>query len=262
MHEFMISKKASGGGSADDLNPAVINSGDSSFGFYGALRNTQMTVPSISGNPTMTGTGLATLWGLTEGNVINDTVDWLKFSFNGKLCYIPKKPIRSNVSWGAIYAAGLAYGLRYGGGNGENPYPTGTPVNQGAKSCLIRDLSIGTTNITVRPSLMRRIATTPPSGAVSATETMDLLLRCCTERDRNWGAGKTWSYLNEMFGSDSIAKAAYYSWCQDLAVDGGDGRTMLPISAGYMTATSTGTHRAAASGAGSQYGWRPVLLQV
>lgn len=47
----------------------------------------------------MHGDELATVLDLTSGQSINADTDWLELSLNGETVYIPKKPLRCNVSY-------------------------------------------------------------------------------------------------------------------------------------------------------------------
>lgn len=62
--------------------------GHKDIDYYGAVSSAEL----ISGN------ALATLVGLTEGTLMNDTTDWLKFSHRNTILYIPQKPIRNNMT--------------------------------------------------------------------------------------------------------------------------------------------------------------------
>lgn len=70
---------------------------------------------------------LPTLFPLTEGTETNATPDWLKFANGGKILFVAKKPMRTDISWQTLYQAGLVYGVD---GPGRSPLPVGSPVNQ------------------------------------------------------------------------------------------------------------------------------------
>ena len=70
---------------------------------------------------------LPTLFPLTEGTETNATPDWLKFANGGKILFVAKKPMRTDISWQTLYQAGLVYGVD---GPGLTSLPVGSPVNQ------------------------------------------------------------------------------------------------------------------------------------
>jgi hypothetical protein len=82
--------------------PTALKAGDAQLGYYGTLTNTDM----FRGGPDAAG-----LIGLGAGTPINQTTDWLKFAYQGKTLYVPKMPLRRDVSWNDIYAAGAVYGV-------------------------------------------------------------------------------------------------------------------------------------------------------
>jgi hypothetical protein len=77
-----------------------ITFGDAELGFIN-------TVPS---NELVTGTQLAHLVGLTVGTPIyeNNDVNWIKYTYKGKICYVAQKPIRHSVSYNDLLAVGVA----------------------------------------------------------------------------------------------------------------------------------------------------------
>ncbi len=74
--------------------------GDATHGFYGQISSANF----------IDGETLAAAVGLSYGTAINTTTNWLKFSINNKVLYIPQKPIRADVSWIRMYIAGAVYG--------------------------------------------------------------------------------------------------------------------------------------------------------
>jgi hypothetical protein len=57
----------------------------------------------------ISGTALASALGISAGTSINADTPWIKYIWKGKVCFTPLKPIRYNVTWDAIYAAGAVY---------------------------------------------------------------------------------------------------------------------------------------------------------
>lgn len=69
-------------------------------------------IEEVSSTDLITGSGLATLVGLTDGVAQNDDEPWLKIidPYDGKTKFIPKKSIRHSVSWASLNALALHTG--------------------------------------------------------------------------------------------------------------------------------------------------------
>ena len=74
--------------------------GDPSAGFFGFVSATDF----------ITGADLSTALGISAGTLINSDTPWIKYIWEGKVCFTPLKPIRHNIPWNAIYNAGAVYG--------------------------------------------------------------------------------------------------------------------------------------------------------
>lgn len=63
------------------------------------------------------------------GTAVNRSVSrlWVKYLFNGKVVYVPKRVIRTGTSWNNLYEAGFVYGID---GPGAYPSVPSGPVNQ------------------------------------------------------------------------------------------------------------------------------------
>ena len=77
--------------------PTTLQTGNMQQGFYGEVTSDQL----------ISGSALAAAVGLTAGTLINDTTNWLKVAYKGNTQFIPKKCIRSSVSWTQMNAAGI-----------------------------------------------------------------------------------------------------------------------------------------------------------
>lgn len=86
--------------------------GDRNAGFYGFVQPKEFG--KIASNPEesqeFNGVNLALALGLTNGNAINSDSAWMKFSWKGKVLFVPVKPLRHSITWEAIYNAGAVYG--------------------------------------------------------------------------------------------------------------------------------------------------------
>lgn len=86
--------------------------GDRNAGFYGFVQPEGFG--KISANPDgsqdFNGVNLAVAVGLTGGSPINDNTAWMKFSWKGKVLFVPVKPLRHSATWDQIYNAGAVYG--------------------------------------------------------------------------------------------------------------------------------------------------------
>jgi hypothetical protein len=60
----------------------------------------------------ITGNALATAVGISAGTSQFSNEGWLKFAYNGKIQFVAKKPIRYNLTWDNINAAGCVTGTK------------------------------------------------------------------------------------------------------------------------------------------------------
>ena len=74
--------------------------GDRDAGYFGF-------VPSVD---LLSGTDLALTLGITGGTAINSDSPWIKYVWNGRVCFTPLKPLRHSITWNQIYEAGAVYG--------------------------------------------------------------------------------------------------------------------------------------------------------
>jgi hypothetical protein len=74
--------------------------GDKQAGFFGI----------VPASDFITGTDLATQIGLTAGTAMESNTSWIKYIIDGKIRYVPLRPIKHSVTWDAIYNAGAVYG--------------------------------------------------------------------------------------------------------------------------------------------------------
>lgn len=97
--------------------------GDMESGYFGrvasSLMPTQAAIEAAGGSPLTTGTVV------NNAAVANDL--WLKFAYKGNILYIPRRALRTGVTWEAVYKAGLVYGT-----DDDGKYPHGSPKNQKA----------------------------------------------------------------------------------------------------------------------------------
>lgn len=70
----------------------VLRVGDFTDGYYGELAASEF----------FTGAQLAAAVGLSTGTLLNSDTSWFKVSLDGKTYYVPRLPIRNNVSWNTL----------------------------------------------------------------------------------------------------------------------------------------------------------------
>lgn len=100
MLEAMLGSKYVHSWALDIPGPPALSFGTPVLGFFGETLNAEL----------FTGATLASMVGLTIGTLQNDDTDWLKFASASKVLYIPKKPIRRNMSWNNLNNLGLVFG--------------------------------------------------------------------------------------------------------------------------------------------------------
>lgn len=224
--------------------------GDESAGFYGEVPGTEF----ISYGD------LSAQVGLSAGTLINDTESgWLKFSLDGVVTYVAKKPVRHTVSWEHIYQAGCVYGVD---GFGSNP--SGGNVDQN-------------TIVTIdgkdyRVSLLKG-TNTDPGGEDTATfdpsythtsewnRLMYPIHSGVHTDDRNPSnpsiAYNQWaSYSDDDLVVDYRSGNGAYSWCQE-TIASNTARRVIRGNYGVTIFTRT-----TATNTNTLFGWRPRLTLV
>lgn len=192
-------------------------------GYYGQVEMASFFTP----------TELATALGISEGVVNPEENSWLKFAHRGKTLYIPRRPIRTAISWRAIYQAGAVYGT---GDNGT--FPSGGSRIQNAQ------VTKGMFSFRVR---LIRGKDEDPGHTPAGGEFRDLLHAVHISDPQ----GRAW----ENFNND------------DMTLGSGAGRNSWVVERHPTSSSSRGatgssltsiTHYAA-DGTATQFGWRPVL---
>jgi len=127
---------------AEEINngpgPYELIAGDMTAGFFGEVPVSEL----------ITGDDLATAIGLSAGTSQYSNEPWLKFTLDGNIIYVAKKPYRHTVTWENIYQAGAVYGT---GDNGL--YPSG-----GDK---LQDANISVDGFSLDVTLLRGTNTDP-----------------------------------------------------------------------------------------------------
>ena len=86
--------------------------GNSKAGFYGFVQPSDFgeIEDNPEGSKTFNGDNLALAVGISQGTSQYSDISWMKFSWNGKILFVPVKTLRYSISWNAIYNAGAVYG--------------------------------------------------------------------------------------------------------------------------------------------------------
>ena len=111
-----------------DDNPGnnYLIAGNEDCGFFG-----EVGVEDLFGDGKTADTLMSDL-DITQGTAINTSENWLKFIWNGKILYYPKKPIRHSISWDHLYLKGCVYG-------------TGSNISTAEEYMLENGISVDTT---------------------------------------------------------------------------------------------------------------------
>lgn len=199
--------------------------GNTALGYYGLVDSADV----------ITGSALAAAVGLSEGVLIHDTTPWMKFALNGKVLFIPQKPLRHSMSWNTLYQLGLVYGVD---GGGADPY-NDVPVNQ--------NVTINIETWTLKVRLMTGSDTDPASGA--GGEWNELMYRVSGDSLGEWEIFTT----SQLYIWQSDAK---YNYVQETGLNFSTNAhvrgSMGVESYGEWAKSSTSWHS----------GWRPVLEVV
>lgn len=95
--------------------PQELIAGDSDVGYFGTLTTSEF----------FTAQDLSNSLNLTVGTTNAASFVWFKFIRDGKILFIPSKPLKYNVSWYELYLNGLVYG-----GREPNASLVSTNINQ------------------------------------------------------------------------------------------------------------------------------------
>jgi len=82
--------------------PTTFIGGNATLGFYGEVATSAF----------ITGDALASAIGLSAGTSQFSAEPWLKYSYNGQVRYVAKKPYRHSVSWEHINSCGAVFGSK------------------------------------------------------------------------------------------------------------------------------------------------------
>lgn len=74
--------------------------GDMNAGFFGEVPASEL----------FTASQIASAVGITQGTAQHENEPWLKFAYEGKILFRPRKAIRHSISWNAINTAKCVYG--------------------------------------------------------------------------------------------------------------------------------------------------------
>lgn len=211
-------------------------------GFFGEVSSAEF----------ISGESLASAIGLIAGISQNTDTPWLKFYIDGKIIYVPKKPIRHSCTWQNIYQAGAVYG-------------DGTTGLHASGSSRLQNsiINIGSNNYKVR--LLNGANSNPTSDTIGYNPV--------NTHDSEWnrlfynigianypGGNKTtqeggqWAnYTDDELGADYKTNTGAYSWCIEQhssnltyrVIRGNNGISYL--------------HRTSVTNLTSLTGWRPCL---
>ena len=202
-------------------------------GFYGEIPSTQL----------ITGTTLASQVGVTEGTAITDA-GWLKFSLDGRVLYVSKKPLRHSISWDHLQSKGVVTGTK--------------TITIGGEVYKVRLLSGANTNPSTAANgsfdhpgthgcewnrLMYRVSAKPfgNSNNILASEGI-------TEGD--WA-----SYSEADLVTHSSGGNGSYSWCQETGTTGA-----TRVCRGNYGVSHLNQYTSSSSAA--DFGWRACLELV
>lgn len=219
----------------------VVGKGTRALGYFGSVTN-DLVFPDQQ---------LHELFPLTEGTAINQDADWLKFVNGGKVLFIAKKPLRTDISWRTLYQAGLVYGV-----NGTGRSPMGDSTNQ------LKIVKSGGFKYRLR---LIQGADANPSGSLynvpdpieyRNSEWTRLLMRV-SEKDPS---ATFWERFTDDDLGHTDAGGTNLSWCYEThPYSVGNHR----VSRGYPDITGVAaTEGTATSGGGLKMAWRPCLEYI
>lgn len=195
--------------------PTTLIAGDFNAGFFGEVPVSEL----------IDGIELASLIGLTNGIAQHSDEPWLKFSHQGKILYIAKKPYRHGISWTQIHARSAVFG-------------TDPSV-----------IEIG--GVTYKCRLLTGGNADPAQRAGGEWNDLIYPIHVNDPEERDWA-----TYTDADLLTHNSHGSGAYSWCQETDASGSTARVIR----GHSGVLSIIYHTASASA--SPYGWRPVLELV
>lgn len=217
--------------------PKLVGKGNRALGYFGAVAN-DLVFPTVQ---------LATLFPLSEGSPINAGSDWLKFVNGGQVLFIAKKPLRTDISWRALYQAGLVYGK-----SGAGFSPMGPAVSQ------LKTIRTGGFKYRLR---LIRGADANPSGSLynvpdpngyRNSEWTRLLMRC-SDQDPS---ATFWERFTDADLGHTGGGNTHLSWCYETHPYS----TVHRVSRGYPDITGVAATNGTTTGADTlKMAWRPCL---
>jgi len=205
---------------------------------------TIVQIKEVSANQLISGDDLASEIGLTAGTAFNSDAGWIKYEFNGKTCYMAKRPFRHDLSWEDIYNVGAVGELAEA--------PNGT-VDQ--------DAEVNIDGKTYRVRLLRGGAEDTEAdkeGAFGENEwntIMYAIVACADDGHLGVKAGNWWaSYSNDDVGIGGESNPdGRRSWCQETDPNDSSRRVVRGAGrvSGWSTSSSDYSH--------TNNGWRPVI---
>lgn len=260
--------------------PKHIIGGDKQAGFYGFVEPHEFGV--ISGNEapndTFNGSNLALALGLSDGTVLDDNVSWMKFSYLGRIQFIPMRTLRRSLDWDSIYAVGAVYGTGSTISDGEQ-FMLDNDENYSVETRVEQDAQVTIDGKTYKVRLMKGVGADPTDsyddadrGAAGADNEWNNLILPLHEKAPNnfnyasyadaptddWGINLTDVDLitHRDFGLGS------YSWCQETqdTILSDETSNIRRVRRGGLGVSSL--YAGPSSNVGTYYGWRPVLELV
>jgi hypothetical protein len=227
---------------------SVLANGTSTLGFYGEVATSSL----------ITGDALATAIGLSAGTSQFSSEPWLKYSMDGQVRFVAKKPFRYNLSWEQLYQAGAVYG---DGTNGTTP--SGTARTQNAIVTIA--------GVQYRVRLMRGGNANPTAntngydvsaGAGSEWNRLFYRLHSTAHTDASNSTATEGSPVPWVNYSDADLHMHYNygngTYCWALETHGAS--TSFRVNRGYSGVSYLGGNTAATVHAYA--GWRPVLVPI
>ncbi|CAM3774522.1 hypothetical protein [Alkalicoccus chagannorensis] len=130
--------------------PSQLVGGDMDAGYYGQVAASQL----------ITGEDLLSELGLSTGTSQFSDEGWLKFSYEGNVQFVNKKPIVYGVNWNSIYNLGAVYGTGDDISSGEQ-WMLDNDSNFSPSDRVAQDAQVTIDGLTYRVRLMRGSANDP-----------------------------------------------------------------------------------------------------
>lgn len=232
------------GGKDTGPGPNRLIAGTMEEGFFGEVPASEL----------FTASEIASACGISQGTAQFENEPWLKFAIDRKIIYRPRKAIRHSISWNSINEANCVYG----GSGGKRVTKNGqTYIVRLMKGALTDPSLHDASDRGAKGSEWNRLMLPIHEQAIDKSwDYPEYVESNVPVWSHNFGTGANGMYTDSDLQVGIISGNGRYVWCQEISNTDAYNRV---YRGGRGVSYSYAYSRL---GAGSSYGWSPVLELV